>query len=94
MSNSLLNLEAAPKDPLERIMWLSGVQARVTSELETAFSEAYFNARIQRRLDAAISAGPHSRKRVLALTRKANTRKGRMVKWGDGADPSSTAYQG
>jgi hypothetical protein len=41
-----------------------------------------------------VSAGPYARKRVLAMTRRENRRRGRSVRWGDGADPTSTAYTG
>lgn len=94
MSISLLNLTEAPKDPIERILWLSGVREQALSELDAAFAEAYFEARLQQRLDTAISAGPYARKRVLAYTRHENQRRGRAIRWGDGLDPSSTAYRG
>jgi hypothetical protein len=88
----ILNLDDAPSDPIERIMWLSGVQEQATKELDRAFASAYFEARIQHRLEAAVSAGPFARKRVLAYTRAENERRGRTVRWGDKADPTSTAY--
>jgi hypothetical protein len=88
----LLNLAAAPTDPIERIMWLSGVMKRAKVELDAELAKAYFDARLERRLDDAISAGPYARKRVLAMTRKENQARGRMVRWRDGADPSSSAY--
>lgn len=91
---SLLNLAEAPLDPIERLLWLSGVKEQAHCELEQALSEAYYNARLQQRLDAAITAGPYARKRVLRLTRQENQRRGRTVRWGDGADPTSTAYKG
>lgn len=90
----ILNLDGAPKDPIERVLWLSGVNEQVRKELDEAFAEAYFEARLQRRLDAAIAAGPHARKRVLAYTRHENQKRGRTVRWNDGADPTSTAYKG
>lgn len=90
----LLNLSDAPADPIERILWLSGVKEQAAKELDEAFASAYFDARLQRRLDIAISAGPHARKRVLAYTRQENQKRGRTVRWGDGADPTSTAYSG
>lgn len=92
MSNSLLNLDDAPRDPVARIMWLSGVKEQAAKELNQAFAEAYFEARLQQRLDTAVAAGPYARKRVLAFTRAENQRRGRTVRWGDGADPTSTAY--
>ena len=88
----MLNMDDAPSDPIERLMWLTGAKAQVAKELEQEFREAYFNARIQGRLDAAVSAGPYARKRVLAFTRAENEKRGRTVRWGDRADPTSTAY--
>lgn len=88
----ILNLADAPRDPLERVMWLSGVNEAVRHELVEAFGGAYFEARLHGQLEAAITAGPHGRKRVLAFTRAENERRGRTVRWGDGADPTSTAY--
>jgi len=75
-------------------MWLSGVHEQAERELAAAYSAAYFEARLQRRLDSAVEVGPHSRKRVLAFTRAENQRRGRSVRWGDGADSTSTAYDG
>lgn len=92
MSESILNLSAAPEDPVQRIMWLSGVAEAARAELDEAFGAAYFDARLEGRLDIAIKAGPYARKRVLAYTRAENERRGRTVRWGDGADPTSTAY--
>jgi hypothetical protein len=91
---TILNLADAPKDPVERVVWLSGVNEQVRKELDAAFAEAYFEARLQSRLDAAIAAGPYARKRALAYTRHENQRRGRTIRWGDGADPTSTAYRG
>jgi hypothetical protein len=91
---SILNLSEAPKDPIRRVMWLSGVKEQALKELDDAFAKAYFTARMERRLDAAIEAGPYARKRVLSLTRRENQKRGRPVRWGDGADPTSTAYSG
>ena len=90
----LLNLDDAPRDPIERIMWLSGVMAQAKQELDAELGAAYFEARLQRRLDDAVSAGPYARKTVLALTRRENEKRGRTVRWADGADPTSTAYRG
>lgn len=80
----LLNLADAPRDPIERIIWLSGVQTQVRRELDQELGEAYFNARLQRRLDEAVTAGPYGRKRVIAMTRSVNASKGQSVRWGDG----------
>ena len=91
---NILNLDEAPKDPIEKIMWLSGVREQAARELDAAFAEAYFEARLQRRLETAIAAGPYAKKRVLAYTRHENQRRGRAVRWGDGLDPTSTTYRG
>jgi hypothetical protein len=90
----LLNLSNAPTDPVERIIWLDGVNEQVRAELEEEYAAAYFAARLQRRLDTAIKVGRASRKRALAWTRRQNERTGRSVRWNDGADPTSTAYTG
>lgn len=88
----LLDLTEAPKDPIERVMWLSGVKEQAAKELDEAFSEAYFQARLQGRFNPAVSAGPYARKRALAFTRAANERRGRPIRWGDGQDPTSTSF--
>lgn len=90
----ILRLDDAPKDSIKRLMYLSGVMAQVREELDLALAEAYYEARLQRRLDTALSLGYHSRKRVLAYTRAENERRGRTMRWQDGADPTSTAYSG
>jgi hypothetical protein len=88
----LLRLDDAPKDPIERLMYLSGVKEQVALELEEALAEAYFQARLQHRFEAALAAGPYALKRALALTRHENQRRGRTVRWGDGLDATSSAY--
>lgn len=89
---SILRLDDAPTDPIQRLWWLSGVREQVAKELDEEFARTYFNARLQGNLEAAIKAGPFARKRVLAFTRAENQRQGRVVRWGDQADPTSTAY--
>lgn len=89
---TILNLSEAPEDPVERVAWLGGVLEAARAELDEAFSLAYFEARLQGQLDAAVHAGPYARKRVLAFTRHENQKRGRSVRWNDGADPTSTAY--
>lgn len=88
----ILNLDDAPKDPIERLVWLSGVKEQATSELEAELGKAYFEARLSGRFDAAVLAGPYAKKRVLALTRHENERRGRTVRWNDGLDPTSSRY--
>lgn len=82
--DTLLDLSGAPAEPIERLMWLSGVMDKAKAELDREFASTYFQARFQGQLDAALSLGLHSRKKVLAYTRKANEAAGRMVRWGDG----------
>lgn len=89
---NILDLSAAPLDAIERIIWLDGVLEQVSSELDDAYAQAYFEARITHRFDAALRVGRTSKKRALAFTRRYNERTGRTVRWGDRADPTSTAY--
>lgn len=79
----LLDLSAAPRDALERLIYLGGVRERTHQELERAVREAYFEARLTGRLDEALALRLHSHKRVMAYTRAANESKGRLVRWGD-----------
>lgn len=89
---AILNLSEAPEDPIKRLMYLSGVKEQAAQELDAALEDAYFEARLEQRLDAAVAAGPYARKRVLAFTRRANEKRGRTVRWRDGHDPTSSAY--
>lgn len=84
MSEQILNLESAPDDPIERLVWLGGVKEAVEREMDEQWVQAYFWARFTGRLDAALDLGLHSRKRVMAYTRRGNEHAGRMVRWGDG----------
>jgi hypothetical protein len=90
---AMLDLSGAPNDPVEAIIWLDGVMERARHELDLAYEQVYFDARLQGRLDEAVSVGRASRKRALAWTRRRNERLGRTVRWGDQADPSSGAYR-
>jgi hypothetical protein len=87
MSNTathpLLNLDDAPADPIERLLWLSGVDRRVRTELEAEFQRLYFELRVEGRLGPALDLRLHSSKRVLAWTRHENEARGRLVRWGD-----------
>ena len=90
----ILNLGEAPDDAIQRLLWLSGVKEAAMRELDDAYAEAYFEARLTGRFDAALDLHLHGRKRALAMTRSVNNARRRMVRWGDGADPSSSAYSG
>ncbi len=84
MKRTLLNLDDAPTDPIERLIWLGGVDEQVKAEMDDQWQEAYFWARFSGRLDAALALGLHSRKRVMAYTRAENEARARMIRWGDG----------
>lgn len=78
-----LDLSDAPLDPIKRIMWLGGMNEAIKRELDAAFAEAYYMARLRKQLDAAHAVGLHSHKAIMAFTRRENERRGRMVRWGD-----------
>lgn len=84
VTRQILNLRGAPEDPIERLLWLGGVDEAVKKELDGLFAQAYFWARFTGRLDAALALGLHSRKRVMAYTRAENESRARMIRWGDG----------
>lgn len=85
MSAGILNLQDAPRDPLERLVWLGGVKDAVQTELDEEFASAYFWARFTGRLPEALGLRLHSKKRVMAYTRHSNESRGRAVSsWGDG----------
>lgn len=85
----ILRLDDAPEDPVRRIMWLSGVMDAVRTELDAAFGAAYYEARLQGQFKDAVNAGPHATSTALAYSRHENRRRGQMVRWGDGLDPTS-----
>lgn len=82
----MLDLSHAPKDPVERVIWLDGVMEVVRAELDEAYAEAFFQARLERRLEAAVAAGRTPMKTALRLTRRLNNRQQRMIRWNDGLD--------
>lgn len=79
----ILNLDAAPTEPLARLMWLSGVREQVASELDREYRLLYFQLRLEGRLDEAASLMLHSHKKIMAFTRAENEARGRLVRWGD-----------
>lgn len=83
VQKKILDLSDLPHDALERLLWLSGVMEQVKAELEPEWRKAYYDARLQQRLDAAEALGFHSHKRVMAYTRAENNARGRTVHWGD-----------
>lgn len=84
MSLMRIDFSDAPKDPIERLVWLSGAQQKFDSEVRSQWQRAYFEARLTSRLATALGLRLHSRKRVLSFTRAENERTGRQVHWGDG----------
>jgi len=83
MSIPILNLDDAPTDALQRLVWLNGVLEQVYRELDPAWQTAYFDARFTGRLDQAEQLGFHSHKRIMAYTRAENEKRGRQIRWGD-----------
>lgn len=82
---SLLNLDDAPEDPVERLLWLSGVDEALRKEVNAAWQEAYYESRLQGRFQTALDLELHSKKRALAWTRHENEARGRSVaRWRDG----------
>lgn len=80
-----IDFSAAPEDPIARLAWLSGMDKALRAELEAEWAEAYFNARLQGMFDEAVALRLHSKKRILAWTRRVNDARGRaIVRWGDG----------
>lgn len=88
----ILNLTPAPDDPIERLMWLSGVAEQAQKELTQAYQTAYYEARLSGRFRSAVRLSLHSKKRALQMTRRENNARGRTVRWNDGEDPTSSAY--
>lgn len=90
---TLLDLSAAPEDALERLLWLSGVMEQAKNELDKAFAESYYEARLSGRFDAAVGLGLHGKYTALRFSRRENLSRGRSIRWGDGIDPTSTNYR-
>lgn len=90
----ILDLSRAPKDPVERIVYLDTVLAKAREEVEDALAQAYFEARLEGRMATAVVYGVSSMKRALMFTRRVNQQRGRAVRWNDGLDPTSTRYAG
>lgn len=84
MPANLLNLDQAPDDALERLLWLSGVAEETKRELDAELQRVYYNLRLQRRLAPALALGLHPKKKVLAWTRRENWNNGTSVRWNDG----------
>ena len=79
----ILDFADAPDDPVKRVFWLAELERIVAEEIAEQYQRAYFTARLQGTLDAAIDFGPHARRRVIEMTRRENERRGRTVRWGD-----------
>jgi hypothetical protein len=79
-----IDLTDPPRDPIERLVWLSGARDAFDNHITPMWQRAYFEARQTGRLDAALALGYHSRKRIMAYTRAENERTGRLWHWGDG----------
>lgn len=80
----VIDFSAAPHDPIERLLWLSGAKEAFDAQVEAMWRGAYFDARLSGRFQNALDLSLHSRKKALALTRAENERRGRPLRWGDG----------
>jgi uncharacterized membrane protein len=80
----LLDYDDAPDDALQRIIWLADLEDLVRDEIDLQLQVAYFDARLQGRLEIALEIAPHGRKTLLAMTRRENEARGRQIRWGDG----------
>lgn len=85
-----LDLRSAPTDPTERLLWLTGIEGAVAAELDYEFTNLYGRLRLQGALETAFALRLHSRKRILAYTRKFNA--SRSIRWSDGLDSTSTNF--
>ena len=79
-----IDLTDPPKDPIERLVWLSGARDAFDAAVTPMWQKAYFEARQTGRLDAALGLRYHSLKKIMAFTRAENERLGRQWRWGDG----------
>lgn len=79
-----INTDDMPKDPIERLVWLSGAQEAFDEVINPLWQRAYYEARLTGRLDAAIELRNHPKKKILTFTRRENEANGRSVRWGDG----------
>lgn len=80
-----IDFSEAPDNPVERLVWLSGLDQALRKEINAAWQNAYFDARQQGMLGKAIDLGLHARKRILAWTRHENEARGRVItRWRDG----------
>lgn len=88
----LLDLTGLPDDPMERLAALLDAEEEVTAQLEAAYARAYFDARFSGQIEHAIGLLRHSRRDILAMTRRLNREGGGAIRWGDGIDPKSSTY--
>lgn len=87
------NMNSAPRDPIRRLAFLADKQREFAALLDREYQLAYFEARQTGRLEFAERLGLHSKKRILKWTRVENEARGRMMRWGDHADPTSSSYR-
>lgn len=74
----------APRDPVERLVWLSGARSAFDTQVHAEWQRAYYEARLSGRFDSALRLRLHSKKRALAFTRAENESRGRAMRWNDG----------
>lgn len=88
-----MNLDL-PDDPLERLRYLLETEREVGEQLEEAYARAYFDARLTGQIEPAMDLHRHSRKDILAMTRRLNHEAGQLVSWNDRLDPRSVRTLG
>lgn len=87
----ILDMSEAPKDPVQRLIWMTGVKQQVQDEIDMECESIYTRLRMEGRFDVVLAVGLHAKGRALALTRRAN--RARQIRWDDGLDPTSSQYQ-
>lgn len=87
--DTILDLQAAPTDPIERLVWLTGVEAKVATELEAERMRLAYEVRLERGFGALLDLGLYSKTRLLRWCRAENRRRGTSMRWGDGVDAKS-----
>jgi hypothetical protein len=85
----ILDLSNAPDDNLERMIWLSGVEKKVSSELQAERERLVFEIRLQEQLPALLEMALYPPTTLLRWCRAENERRGRPIRWGDRLDRKS-----
>lgn len=83
--SGLIDMSEAPENPVERLVWLDGIDQVLRREVNRAWQEAYFRARLEGVFDRALDLHLHTPRRAVAWTRHENEARGRVItRWNDG----------